>query len=132
MQTTHRPAVHVTNYQQYINAGILTEAILERIPNVTELPETLYVSIAYLQINRIRSVYETILCLNIKGRAYRFKAAHDIAAYYTAIVALSYNVYSNQAAKDTDIRSLQLAFEAVVQKNIKRIVNAITAAYGTE
>lgn len=124
------PVVHVTNYQQYINADYLALNVNDRMPADSKLPENIYTSIAYMQVQRAKGVFNTTLCLNIKGRAYRFKLAHDVEAYYIAQVTIDYNTFSSSTAKDMQIRQLQQAFEAVVNKNIKQIVKAITTAYG--
>jgi hypothetical protein len=126
---TPMPTVHVTNYQQYINADDLTVGILDHIPADAVLPERLYISIAYMRVVKFVGRYKTNLNLSIKGRSYSFSFLHDNDHYYLAGRSLELNETSTTVVKDIHIRVFQQAFEAVVNKNIKQITKAIITAY---
>lgn len=131
--TTQMPTIHITNYQQYINADYLADRILDHIPADAMLPENIYASIAYIMVDVKAAIYTTALVLSIKGKAYRFKLCHkDQAAYNAWVNGLELKSTRSQNDKDADIRLLQQAFEAVVNKNIKQITKAITCAYGNK
>lgn len=130
MQDTKAPAVVVTNYQQYINADFLQDAIANELDIQTEvgavLPAMLHVSIAYIDIvkqPKSQGVYKTILALSIKGVTYRYHLPHDNEHLYLAKKGLDLNQYSTHVARDIHIRLLNQAFEGVVFMRAGKIAN---------
>lgn len=131
MQTTTMPQVHITNYQQYIDADYLIANVISSLPADQILPEHVYASIAYMQIVKSIGGFTTTLVLSIKGKSYRFKLTHNNTRLYLAQYGLDLNTYADSATKAKDIHQLNVAFEAVVEKNIKQITKAIVTAYAS-
>lgn len=131
MQTqTAIPVVHVTNYQLHINTDVLAQAITDRLQPCEALAgKALYVSVAYMQVQKVKSTFKTTLVLSIKGRSYRYYIMHDNEYFYLTQVALDQNSFTGAAAKDTHIRIYQHAFIQVVEKNIAQITKALVTAY---
>lgn len=137
MQETTLPNVYVTNYQQYVNADFLQQAIDKVIPVYMELPMagSLYISIAYIDINKIskagtwKATYKTRLALSIKGKTYTYELQHGNDHLYLAHVGLQINQYSTAAAKDNHIKLLNQAFEAVVFMRAGKITQDLIANY---
>jgi hypothetical protein len=134
MSLTTLPNVHVTNYQQYVNAVFLQQAIVDTIPVVmdAQLPENLYISIAYIDIKVIsgaNATFATKLVLNIKGKSYSYKLRHNNTDLYLAHVGLQTNQYSTTAAKGNHIKLLNQAFEAVVFMRAGAITDDLIANY---
>lgn len=130
MQTeTPLPTIHVTNYQQYIDAPYLQQAIADYLPADAVLPETINVSIAYMQVHKKNNIYTTVLVLSILGKSYRFKHTHANPDYYAAQQGLDLNNYGSQVSKDDHMHVFNTAFYGVVLNTIGQIVKAITTAY---
>jgi len=121
------PQVHVTNYQQYINADYLSDAIAGRLPGA-DMPENVYASIAYMQVGQKSGGWYTVLVLSIMGKSYRYELLHDHNSYYTAQVNFDLNNFNN-LHKDTCILLFNTAFEEVVLARINKIVKDILKAY---
>jgi len=132
MQTTTMPIIHITNYQQHIDAAILQQLIADSLPEDVQWPEAINISIAYMQVQKKYSVYTTTLALSILGKAYRLKLHHDNESFYLAQYGLDLNNFSTSVAKDAYIRIFQQAFETVVYAKTTQIMKAIKFAYGTE
>lgn len=129
------PIVHIINYQQYIDASPLLEAILENMPDAAgnQIAEPLYASIAYITVNKTRQprrLYETVLALSIRGKTYRYAYAHNQRSIYEAMNAIAANKYEgNMELKDTYIKLLQDTFEVLIFLRVSKIVSALLKAY---
>lgn len=131
------PAVHVTNYQQYITGDFLQQAIADTLPVAMDakLPENMHLSIAYIDIKKtsevcaFKTVYKTRLALSIKGKTYTYELQHGNDHLYLAHVGLQINQYSTAAAKDNHIKLLNQAFEAVVFMRAGKITQDLIANY---
>lgn len=141
MQTT-TPNIVVTNYQQYINAGCLQQEIARNIDLELDgpLPETLHVSIAYVDIIKVprpktppvqpAKLYKTVLALSIKGVTRRYTLMHSGEELYIAKKSLNTNQYE-YASKDACMRILQQAFETIVFMRGDKITNDLVNNYKT-
>lgn len=117
------PAVVITNYQQYINAGYLVEMLLQG-DDLKGDSTPLYASVAYVDVkvkNGANASFVTVLALSIKGKTYTYKHSHYDTDYYLAKKGLDVNNYGTIAGKDNHIRVFQKAFEDVVSHFIEKI-----------
>lgn len=132
---TNLPAVVITNYQQYIDAGYLTEMLLQ----YEDLPvgKQLFASIAYLDVKKTSAtrrdltsgvylrIYAITLVLSINGVAYRYTLKDTNPDTYLAKKGLDLNNYGTPAGKDNHIRVLQQAFKDVIDHYIEKITHDI-------
>lgn len=120
------PAVVITNYQQYIDAGYLTEMLLQG-DDLKGDSTPLYASIAYVDVKKVpqpvkgQRMYNIVLALSLKGKTYTYKKVTDNTNYFLAKVGLDINSYGTNAGKDNHIRVFQKAFEEVVSHFIEKI-----------
>lgn len=120
-------AIVITNYQQYINAGYLVEALMQTSAIADNPTITMYASIAYVDVKKLpqpvkgQRMYNIVLALSIKGKTYTYKKLTDNADYYIAKKGLDVNNYGTTAGKDNHIQVFQKAFEAVVDYNSVKI-----------
>lgn len=143
MQTNNiLPQVHVTNYQQYINADFLAEGIANMLNqssfgepdyDLTGFPENMYISIAYIDVlkqgKKSERAYKTILAVNIQGKAHRYELLHNDEHIYLAMIGLTMNNYGTNISKDQHIRLLQQAFETLVFMRIEKIIEDLIKSY---
>ena len=132
MQPATLPAIHLTNYQQYIDVSYLHQLIAHSLPEDVNWPDSINVSIAYMQVQKKHSVYTTTVALSILGKAYKITLHHDNADFYAAQYGLDLNNYSTQAGKDAHVRIFNLAFQRAVSAKLSQIIKALKFAYGKQ
>lgn len=132
METVALPILHVTNYQQYIDASYMHQIVMDNLPQDTHWPEAINISIAYMQIVKKAGAFITTLALSILGKTYKVKTTHANADFYLAQYGLDLNTYANQGTKDNHIRLFQQAFQGVVYNKKTQIIKALKCAYGNQ
>lgn len=131
MQTADNPTLptlHVTNYQQYIDASPLHTIVMDNLNPEANWPDTVNISIAYMHTTKKGLTYITTLALSILGKAYKISVSAD-KIIYDAQRGLDLNLYAERAGKDHDIKTTQNAFNALVANKKQQIIKAITCAY---
>jgi len=121
--------VHVTNYQQHLDANPLLAYILENIPEgvADSITDAMHASIAYVTVNKVRDprkLHETVLALSIVGKTYRYKYMHGVKELYDAAGAIAAGKASN-----TQIKAMQDTFETLVFLRGDKIVADLLKAY---
>lgn len=143
MQTNNTiPQVHVTNYQQYINANFLAEGIANTLNqshfgepdyDLTDFPENMHINIAYVDVlkqgKRSERIYKTVLAVNIQGTPHMYELLHNDEDIYFAMIGLTINDYITRISKDMHISLLQQAFETLVFMRIEKIVEDLIKSY---
>src|ERR1044072_4885275 len=126
---TPMPTLHITNYQQNLDAGYLHHLIMHNLPTDTQLPSVINISIAYMQVTKKNGVYITTLALSILGQSYKVKLQHSNQEVYLAQYGLDLNTYTTATDKDAHVRIFQQAFNAIVYARVAQIIKALTTAY---
>lgn len=126
--------VHVTNYQQHIDASFLVEQLVSDVADYADaMQEALYASVAYFTIKKthdMRSLYEAKLAISIKGKTYTYKLANNQRHVYEAFCELSANQYrGNNELKDAHIKIVQAQFERLVFMRSHKIATDLLNAY---
>jgi len=128
--------VHVTNYQQHIDASFLVEQLVSDVADYADaLSEAMYASIAYFTINKtydIRIPYEAKLAISIKGKTYTYKLANNQRHIYEAFIHLQVNQYAYDTGmelKDAHIKIVQAEFERLVFMRSHKIGTDLLNAY---
>src|ERR1700752_4736646 len=112
IQTT-APKVHITNYQQYIDAHILQQLINDNLPRDVNWPLHVNVSIAYMDVKKKGVILYGTIALSILGKTYKVSAPVEQEAYL-AKYGLDLGVYFNQDLKDSHIHILQNTFAGII------------------
>lgn len=122
------PQVHVTNYQQYIDATYLHTIITDNLPSGIPWPENINVSIAYMDVKKKGVLLYGTIALSILGKAYKISMPVDEHAYL-AKYGLDLNTYANNSTKDNHRSIFQRTFDGIVANKKQQIIKAITCAY---
>lgn len=131
MQTA-LPNVYVTNYQQYINAPFLQDAIANMLTEEdieSRKGESIYVSIAYFTVNKASGYnqYDSVLALSVRGKSYVYKLRHNNEDVYEANKAIINQDFDSVEKRDESIHTLNAAFEALVAARVERICENVIA-----
>lgn len=129
---TELPNVYVTNYQKYINAPFLQDAIANMLTEEDIQSckgESIYVSIAYFTVNRASgyNAYDSVLALSVRGKSYLYRLRHNNEAVYEANAAIINNDFDGIEQRDEYMRILNASFEALVVARAERIVENVIA-----